>query len=401
MNKVEKEPLVTLQLGDKQVTLLGTAHVSRASQEIVEHLLSENTYDAVAVELCSSRHKVITNPQQLANMDLFQVLREGKTAMVMANLALGAYQQRMADELGIEPGAEMRVAVQIANEKSLPIYLIDREIGITLKRIYHNVPWWRRLTLFAGLLASVISHESVSEEDIEKLKQGDILESALGNLAAHNRSLFSPLIDERDQYMVGQLRAQLAESSAKKILVVIGAGHLTGMQALLAQHPAPSDTDNQATLKQLAAIPKGSRWFKAIPWLIVGLIMTGFFAGFRHSPQMGWEMIYEWVLINGGLSALGALVAWGHPLTILTAFLAAPLTSLNPMIGAGMVTALTETWLRKPNVGDFSRLKTDVTHIKGWWHNQVARILLVFFFSSLGSAIGTYIAGFAIFQKLS
>ena len=172
------------------------------------------------------------------------------------------------------------------------------------------------------------------------------------------------------------------------------------MQAQLTQQPAPSDTDTQALLTQLETIPKGSRWLKLIPWLIVGLIITGFIAGFRQSPQMGWEMIYDWVLINGGLSALGALIAWGHPLTILTAFLAAPLTSLNPMIGAGMVTALTETWLRKPNVGDFSQLKTDVTHIKGWWKNRVARILLVFFFSSLGSAIGTYIAGFTIFQKL-
>lgn len=401
MSNQEIEPQAVILLGETRITLLGTAHVSRQSAEKVRELLSSGNYDAVAIELCNSRYQAMSDPDKLAKMDLFQVLREGKTSMVMANLALSAYQQKMANELGIEPGAEMKVAIEVADLQSIPISLIDREIGITLKRIYRNIPWWRRLTLVSALLATSLSNQKVSEEDIEQLKQDDILESALSGLKENDRSLFEPLIGERDQYMVSRLRTELVNSDIKNMLVVIGAGHLKGMQALLEKTPAPSEHDNQQTLSALNTVPSASRWPKLIPWLIVCAIVAGFAIGFQKSPQMGIDMVVDWVLINGGLSALGAALAWAHPITIITAFLAAPLTSLNPMIGAGMVTAAMEVFLRKPKVGDFSQLKTDVTQWRGWWKNRVARILLVFFLSSLGSAIGTYVAGFSIFHRLA
>ena len=279
--------------------------------------------------------------------------------------------------------------------------MIDREIGTTLKRIYRNIPWWRKLTLVSALLASTLSNEKVSEDDIEQLKQGDMLESALSGLKENERSLFEPLIGERDQYMVSRLRSELADSNIKNMLVVIGAGHLKGMQTLLEKTPAPTQQSIQQALDKLDTVPVASRWPKLIPWLIVGAIVAGFAIGFQKSPQMGMNMVVDWVLINGGLSALGAALAWAHPMTIITAFLAAPLTSLNPMIGAGMVTAAMEVFLRKPKVGDFAQLKTDVAQLSGWWKNRVARILLVFFLSSMGSAIGTYVAGFSIFQRLA
>ncbi len=401
MSNQEIEPQAVILLGETRITLLGTAHVSRQSADKVRELLSSGNYDAVAIELCNSRYQAMSDPDKLAKMDLFQVLREGKTSMVMANLALSAYQQKMANELGIEPGAEMKVAIEVADFQSIPISLIDREIGITLKRIYRNIPWWRRLTLVSALLATSLSNQKVSEEDIEQLKQDDILESALSGLKENDRSLFEPLIGERDQYMVSRLRSELANSTIENMLVVIGAGHLKGMLALLEKTPAPSEHDNQQTLNALNTIPSASRWPKLIPWLIVCAIIAGFAIGFQKSPQMGIDMVIDWVLINGGLSALGAALAWAHPITIITAFLAAPLTSLNPMIGAGMVTAAMEVFLRKPKVGDFSQLKTDVTQWRGWWKNRVARILLVFFLSSLGSAIGTYVAGFSIFHRLT
>ena len=401
LNSLETEPQAVILLGETRITLLGTAHVSRQSADKVRELLSSGNYDAVAIELCNSRYQAITNPDNLAQMDLFQVLREGKTSMVMANLALSAYQQKMANELGIEPGAEMKAAIEVADQQSIPVSMIDREIGTTLKRIYRNIPWWRKLTLVSALLASSLSNEKVSEDDIEQLKQGDILESALSGLKENERSLFKPLIGERDQYMALRLRSELADSNIKNMLVVIGAGHLKGMQTLLEKTPAPTQQNIQQTLDELNAIPAASRWPKLIPWVIVAAIVTGFAIGFQKSPQMGLGMVIDWVLINGGLSALGAALAWAHPLTIITAFLAAPLTSLNPMIGAGMVTAAMEVFLRKPKVGDFAQLKNDVTKLSGWWKNRVARILLVFFLSSMGSAIGTYVAGFSIFQRLA
>jgi len=393
----DQEPSAEIRIGDSRVTLLGTAHVSRASAEQVKNLLATGEYDAVAVELCPSRYNALIDPDALSRMDLFRVFKEGKASMVAANLALGAYQQRIAEQLDIEPGAEQRAAVHYARSNDTPVLLIDREIGVTLKRVMHNIPWWRRLGIVAGLLASVISKEEVSEEEIEGLKQGDMLETTFAEFAENRQDLYLPLIDERDRYMAARLQQEASTHSHENILAVIGAGHLKGIGNYLQQ-----TSENPAeTIERLDLLPRPSRWPQLIPWVIVALVLVGFSIGFSRSPELGWQLVLDWVLINGSLSALGALVAAAHPLTVITAFLAAPITSLNPTIGAGMVTAAVEIYLRKPQVGDFSKLRHDTTRLKGWWQNRVSRTLLVFLFSTLGSAAGTYLAGFRIFDRLS
>jgi pheromone shutdown-related protein TraB len=391
-------PLAYIALGDRQVTLLGTAHVSRTSAEEVRALLASGDYDAVAVELCPARHNALLNPDGLARMDLFQVIRSGKAPLVAANLALGAYQQRLAEQLGIEPGAEMRMAVNEGRRMGLPVLLIDRDIGVTLRRVYRQVPWWRRFYLLSGLAASLFTRERVSEAEVERLKEGDVLETAFSQFADQDADLYQPLIRERDRYMAARLRQALAEDPAPtRVLAVVGAGHLRGISERL-QQPAG---DPAAEIRELDQIPPRSRWPKLLPWLVVAIIMAGFALGFSRSPALGMSLVLDWVLINGGLAALGAAIAGGHPVTVLTAFLAAPLTSLNPTVGAGMVTAAVEVYLRKPQVGDFSRLRSDATTLGGWWHNRVTRTLLVFVLSTLGSAIGTYVAGFRIFERLT
>lgn len=394
---VEQEPLVEVQVGSSRVTLLGTAHVSRASADKVRELLDGGTYDAVAVELCPSRYHAILDPDALSRMDLFKVIREGKVSMVAANLALGAYQQRLAEQFDIEPGAEQLAAIHHAQAHHKPVLLIDREIGITLKRVLHNVSWWKRFGLFAGLLGSLISRDEVSEADIEGLKEGDVLENTFAEFAEDRQDLFLPLIDERDRYMAARLFQELQAQSPERVLAVVGAGHLKGIQGYLEagmKRPARE-------IEKLEHLPSPRRWPKLIPWLVVALVVTGFVIGFIRSPELGWQLVADWVLINGVLSALGALIAAAHPLTILTAFVAAPITSLNPTVGAGMVTAAMEIYLRKPEVGDFARLKHDTTQVRGWWRNRVSRTLLVFLFSTLGSAAGTYLAGFRIFDRLT
>ncbi len=391
------EPLVELRVGDGMVSLLGTAHVSRASADKVRELLHSGVYDAVAVELCPSRYEAILDPNAMARMDLFHVLQQGKGTMVAASLALGAYQQRLAEQFGIEPGAEQREAVNYAKETQTPILLIDREIGTTLKRVASNVAWWQRFNLFAGLLASLLSKDDVSEDEIERLKEGDILETTFAEFAENRQDLYLPLIDERDRFMAARLLGDMQQDGHKSILAVVGAGHMRGIRRYLEE----GIESPQQTLAQLNALPEPKRWPKIIPWAVVALIISGFVIGFMRSPELGWGLVVDWVLINGGLSALGALVAGAHPLTTIAAFVAAPITSLNPTVGAGMATAAVEIYLRKPQVGDFSELRHDTTHLKGWWRNRVSRTLMVFLFSTLGSAIGTYVAGFRIFGQLA
>ncbi|HNO74788.1 TraB/GumN family protein [Nitrosomonas mobilis] len=397
--KESNEPLETIELNNhRKITILGTAHVSQASADKVKELIATQAFDAVAVELCPSRYKAIIEPDQLAKMDLFQVIRQGQAYMVAASLALGAFQQRMAESMGIEPGAEMRTAIRDAQAASLPVILIDREIGVTLKRIYHNFPWWQRFGLFGGLLASIISRETPSTEEIERLKEGDVLESTFSQLAENQQDLYQPLIAERDQYMSARLLQEIAQGQHQHTLAIVGAGHMQGIGNLLR---SPDPRSPNEVINELDVVPQRSRWIQYAPWVIVALILTGFFLGFQRGPEIGLAMVIDWVLINGGLSAMGALIALAHPLTIVTAFLAAPLTSLNPMVGAGMVAAAAEIYLRKPKVSDFMRLRHDTVRLSGWWQNRVTRTLLVFLLASFGSAIGTYVAGFRIFDRLS
>ncbi|MFA9460364.1 TraB/GumN family protein [Thiohalorhabdus methylotrophus] len=390
-------PTRTIQLGEARITLLGTAHVSKASAQEVTDQVQSGHYDAVAVELCPSRYRTLTQPDAWGEMDLFRVIREGRAGMLASHLALTAYQQRLADQLGVSPGAEMRSAIKAAEGADLPLWCVDREVGITLKRLLWGVPWIQRMTLIGGLMTSFLSRDKVTEEEIERLKEGDWLESTFGEFAEHSPVLYDHLVRERDRYMVARLRQEIGEAGPRHVLVVIGAGHLNGMAQRL---EGPAEHDPAAEIAELDRLPPRKRWLRAIPWAVVAAVVAGFIIGFQRSPELGLRLVSEWVVINGGLSALGAALGGAHILTILGAFLAAPITSLNPTVGAGMVVAAIETGLRRPRVADFTSLRTEVTRLRGWWHNRVARILLVFVLSTLGSAAGTYLAGFRILGQL-
>ena len=399
--KTPEQPLRIIEQGGVRYTILGTAHVSKTSADEVERLINTGDFDAVAIELDPNRHANLTDPDRWAKTDLFEVFRQGKASMMAASLALGAFQQRIAEQSGIQPGEEMRRAIRVAKDADLPVLLVDRDIGITLRRVYSNVPWWQRMTLIGGLLASVVSREEVTEEEIEKLKEGDMLEATFNEFAESSQELYAPLIAERDEYMAVRLREETGEETNlkpyKNVLVVIGAGHLKGLAQNL---ETPSEKKPEEVRRRLESLPKGTPWLRILPWIIVALVLTGFIIGFSRSPELGWQLVTDWVLINGGLTALGALIATAHPLTIIGAFFAAPLTSLNPLIGAGFVAAGIELWARKPKMGDFDSLRQDVTEWRGWWRNRVARTLLVFFLATLGSAAGTYLAGFSIAGRL-
>lgn len=391
-----EEPVRHVTRDGVDYALLGTAHVSRTSAEAVERLIDSGHYDAVAIELCAPRYQTLTERDAWRDMDLFQVVRQGKAGMMMASLALAAYQRRIGEQFGIEPGAEMKMAVEAARRTDVPVQLIDRDIGITLRRASRSLSWWKRWLMLNGLVMSMFSRQEISEEDIERLKQGDLLTETFSEFSESAPELYEALIAERDRFMAARLRQENEQRSPRKVLAVLGAGHLEGTARALESRDEPAET-----VEALSSMPPPSKLLKALPWLILVLVATGFVIGFSRSPELGWALVATWVIINGTLSALGALIAGGHPLTVLTAMLAAPLTSLNPTIGAGMVTGAVEAALRKPRVGDFETLRDDVVKLSGWWRNRVSRVLLVFFLSNLGSAIGTWVAGFRMVQQLS
>ena len=409
MSVTETAPLSSLNLHDQPIervqrdgveyVVLGTAHVSRASVEAVQMLLVNESFDAIAVELCESRAQGMRDPEAFKQMDLFRVIRQGKAGMVAASLVLSTFQKRLADQYGIQPGAEMKAAMDGADEKHVPLWLIDREVGTTLKRAWHSVGFWQRFGLLGGLLASVFERETIDEKEIEKLKQGDMLESAFSEFASESAPLYRSLIAERDAFMAARLREEAARSTTtdpRRVLVVIGAGHLKG----ICENLRTQQTDPARTAAELAQTPPKAQWPK---WLAIGLVLLVFVAigyAFHRNTALGAQALRDWVLYTGGFAALGALLARAHPVSILAAFIAAPIKPFRPGIPAGGISAMAEAWVRRPRVADFEALRDDIVHWSGWWTNRVARTLLNFFLVSLGTIVGEYAAGIHILKSL-
>lgn len=388
-------PTRTLTVEGTEITLLGTAHVSSQSMADVRTAVAEGDFDAIAVELCGPRHQRLSGETDWSDMDLFQIVRSGRAGMVAAQLALSAYQERLGDQLGVEPGAEMRVAMEAAEERGRPLWLIDRDVGTTLKRLVRSIPWYQRWSLLSGLLITCVSRPKLEEGEIEQLKEGDVLESTFAEFASRSPTLHRIMIAERDRYMASKLIERIRADRPQRVLAVVGAGHLAGIAQQLAHEPPTPQAR-----RQLDVVPPRGRIVRALPWIVAALILSGFAIGFARSPALGGRLVIEWVAINGTLTAVGAILARAHPLTVLTGFLAAPLTSLNPTIGAGMVTGAVETLLRRPRGSDFDTLREQLRRPRDWWRNRVTRILLVFVLSTAGSAAATYIGGARILEQL-
>jgi len=388
------QPHAVVERDGVRYTLLGTAHVSRESVDAVRAAIASGDFDAVAVELDTQRLQALSDPDALARLDLVKVIREGKAALFAANLGLAAYQRRLAEQLGIEPGAELRAAAEDAAARGLPVHLIDREVGVTFRRISAKLGFFGRIKLGAGLLTGLVVDDEVGSDDIEKLKQGDMLEASFGEFAEESPALYETLIAERDRYMAAKLRELPA--GAREVLAVVGAGHLQG----LARHLREDAAAPAGIVASLEALPEKS----SLPWFTILLalfVLGGFAWGFwRGGVDVGTDLILYWVLWTGGLGALGCAIARGHPLSILGAFIASPVTPLHPALASGTISALIEAWVRKPTYADFLALRDDVQTLKGWWRNRVARVLVNFFLTSLGTAIGVWTGGARMLSKL-
>ena len=369
-----------LRAGDKEVVLVGTAHVSRESVALVKAVIEAEKPDTVAVELCPSRFQAMRQEEQWREMDIVRVIREKKAFLLLSSLLLAAFQRRIAAKLEVKPGAEMIQAVESAEAMGASVHLADRDVRTTLSRTWRAMGLRSRVRMIVELIVSMGEADKIDESQVEAMKQQDVLESLLSEIGKSMPELREILIDERDRYLTEKIRSAPGE----KIVAVVGAGHVPGIR---------KHWERPVDLAALEQLPPKRRWTSILKWglplAVLVLIGSGFFFGGRH---VGTNMIYWWVAANGILAALGALIAFAHPLTVLSSALAAPLTSLNPMIAAGWVSGLVEAIARKPRVKDFESLPEDILSLRGFWRNKVTKVLLVVVLTNLGSAFGTMVA---------
>lgn len=372
---------------DKDIYLIKTAHVSKESVNEVHQVIEELKPDVICVELDKGRYESLLNPEAYKQMDIIKIIKEKRVAMVLVNLILSSYQKRMANKLDVNNGDEMRAAIEEAKERNIPLVLADRNIQTTFTRVWRAHTFTDKIKLIGGIISACFDDEELTEEDLDMLKQTDMLTAALNDITKEFPKFAESLIFERDRYLTAKIR----EANGKRIVAVIGAAHSIGIKEHI---------NDPISIEELDRIPPKSLASKISGWIIPTIIILLILSSFHLDTNLGWEQIKSWFLWNGTLSALGTALVLGHPLSILTAFLAAPFTSLNPLIAAGWFAGLTEAYVRKPRVMDLESLNDDINSFKGIMHNRFIRILLVVIMANVFSSIATYISGADIIKNI-
>lgn len=383
---LESENIHRIDLDGREIILIGTAHVSKLSVTEVKEIIETEKPDTVCVELCQARYQAVTDSDRWKKTDIIKIIREKKALLLLANLALSSYQKRLAKKFGIQPGQEMIQGINSAKEIGAELCLADRDIQVTMLRLWRSIGFWGKLKLFFQLILGIFYDEELTEEAMEKMKSKDMLSAALEELSQSFPQLKSIIIDERDQYLSQKIKT----APGNKILAVLGAGHIPGIK---------EEINKDHDLDQLSKVKPASITTKIIAWSIPVFIIALIVSTFSVDRATGTEQIVTWVLWNGSLGMVGAIIALAHPLAIITALLAAPISSLSPLLAAGWFAGLTEALVRKPSVNDFETLADDIHSIKGFWSNKVTRILLVVVFVNLGSTVGTIIGGAEVISR--
>ena len=365
-----------ISLGGKAIFLVGTAHVSKASADLAEQVIRQVKPDSVAIELCEPRYQSLKNPDRWKNMDIVSVIRQGKAYVLMAQLMLAAFQKKLGDQLKIKPGAEMVRAAEIAEETGARIVLADRNVTTTLKRTWASLGFWSMGKLFFAMLGGLFSEQKIDEAEIERLKSSDALDELMREFSKALPEVRISLIDERDKYLAEKIQS----APGTRIVAIVGAGHVAGIKRYLG---------TKIDIEALDALPPPSSLARllgmGIPALFIALIVAGFF---YSGAETSAHMVGAWILITGGFAALGSLIALGHPLTILSAFVASPFTTIHPLLASGWVAGLVEAMIRKPRVGDLEHIAEDLSTYGGWYRNRVSRILLIMALTNLFGTIG-------------
>ena len=385
----EKSDIYRIKKDDREIVLIGTAHISQVSKDLVRATIEAEAPDTVCVELDEGRLKSIKEPDRWKKTDLKQVIKNKQLGTLIANLVLGSYQKRMGAQTGVKPGSELKEAVDCAEGRGAELVLADRDIKITLRRTWACTPWYRKFSLLGGLFASIFDKTEVSEEDLAKIKEQDALSAMMQDFGKSFPEVKQVLIDERDQFLASKIK----NAPGKKIVAVVGAGHMNGIAKIIEEdRELPSE-------ESISVIPKSAPIWKIIGWaipvaIIASIIAVGVHAGFEKAG----ELSLQWAMLTGGGAMLGTVIAGGHPVTILVALVAAPFTGLTPLIGVGFFTALTQVYMRPPRVSEMETLADDIWQVRRWWKNRVTRVILCFLCPGIPAIIGKILAIFKIYQ---
>jgi len=371
----------------KEIILIGTAHVSKQSIELVNKTIEEEKPDLVCVELCRQRYESLENEKKWEETEVLKLIKEGKSQLFLLNLLLSNFQKRIGERIGVKPGAEMIEALNSAKKNNIPFKLVDRDIRITFKRAMNTISLREKFKLFFNIFAGLFEVNEIDEKSIEKLKEKDIISEVMEELGSEFPDMKRVLIDERDLYIANKI----INSEGKKIVAVVGAGHVNGIKNIILNNRTKEKASINE-IKKLEEIPKEKNLLKytlyGVTFLFIGILVYGFYA---KGLDAFIYILSVWFILHAVLSAIGVIIAMGHPLTVLTAFIAAPFTALHPGIAVGMIAGLVEAKMRPPKVKDFNELQK-IKKISDLWHNRISKVFLVMFFSNLGGSIGTFLA---------
>lgn len=392
-NIVEREYPADVEIvpvNGREFILIGTAHISQESTELVRTVIEQEHPDVVCVELDEQRLKTLSEKRKWENLDLRQIIRQRQLPTLLVNLLLASYQKRLGQQLGVAPGTELLEATKVAQELDIPLVLVDRDVRITLRRAWNSMSFWEKMKLLGSGFVGAVESEEISEEMLSEIRQSDVLTELMNELGEFMPVLKGVLIDERDTYIAQKTRA----ASGEKVVAVVGAGHVNGIKQALIE-------DRQDDLAAIEQVPPPSPVGKIIGWGIPAIIIGAIvYIGITQGASAAGDNLLYWFLINGIPSAIGALLAFAHPLTVAVSFLGAPLTSLTPVIGAGYVAAFVQAYFVPPVVREFQAVGDDVSQWRKWWQNKLLRVLLVFILTSLGSIVGTYLGAAEIISNL-
>jgi len=375
---------------EREFIIVGTAHISRHSADLVREVIEKEKPDVVCVELDEKRLKALSEKNRWENLDLRQIIKNKQLSTLMVNLVLSSYQKKLGEKLGVTPGTELLEAVKTANENNIPVELCDREVRVTLRRAWHSMNLWQKSKFLSGGLAGIFEKQELTEEKLAELRSKDVLSEMMDEIGKAMPVLKKVIIDERDQYIAQKMKY----SKGKKVVSVVGAGHVKGIINIL-------ESNDEVDLKSIEIIPEPSLLSKLLGWGIPFIIVASiFYIGFSQGITEAGNNALFWILACGIPSAIGALISVAHPLTVLASFVSAPITSLSPLIGVGYVAAFVQAYMQPPIVKEFQELSKDFRKIGKWWKNRLLKVFLVFILSSIGGVIGTSVGFFEIVRNV-